>query len=76
MARTFHPSSTTTTAVLSDADSSRGRALLAKRTARNPLRRVRLECETTSTRDPIAVVGDHVWCETHGDFARVVSVVE
>lgn len=49
---------------------------LARRTAKNPLRRVRLACEERSQRDPVAVVGDHVWCETHNDFARVISVVE
>lgn len=61
---------------LTPAQQARGRARLARTTAANPLRRVRLACETTSRRDPVAVVGDHVWCDTHGDFARVVTVIE
>jgi hypothetical protein len=56
----------------------RERALrrLARQTQRNPLRRVRLACCELSVRDAVAQLGDHVWCETHADFARVVDVVE
>jgi hypothetical protein len=49
---------------------------LSRRQAANPLRRVLLACETTYVRDPVAVVGDHLWCEAHADFARVVDLVE
>jgi hypothetical protein len=51
-------------------------AVLGRRAARNPLRRIRLECETRSQRDTSAVTGDRLWCDGHADFARVVSVVE
>ena len=49
---------------------------LSRRQAANPLRRVLLACETTYVRDPVAVVGDHLWCEAHADFALVLEVVE
>jgi len=49
---------------------------LSRRQAANPLRRVLLACETTYVRDPVAVTDDHLWCEDHADFARVVDVVE
>jgi hypothetical protein len=54
----------------------RAQRRLTRRQAANPLRRVLLACETTYVRDPVAVTGDHLWCEAHADFARVVDVVE
>lgn len=56
----------------------RERALrrLARTTQRNPLRRVRLACCEPAVRDALAQRGDHVWCDTHEDFARVVDVTE
>ena len=49
---------------------------IARSTARNPLRRVHLACEERAVRDAVARLGDHVWCENHAEFARVVRVVE
>jgi hypothetical protein len=37
---------------------------------------VRLACCESAVRDALAQVGDRVWCDSHADFARVVSVVE
>lgn len=60
--------------------SERQRQLATRRLARaagkNALRRVHLACDTSGTRDPVAKVGDRVWCERHGDFAVVVAVVQ
>lgn len=61
---------------LTPAQERAARARLARHERANPLRRVLLACETRYQRDPVAVVGDHVWCDTHGDFARVVRVVQ
>lgn len=48
----------------------------AKEIARsNPLRRVRITCHGW-VRDPMAVVGDWLWCETCADSSRVIEVVE
>lgn len=49
---------------------------IARSTAKNPLRRVHLDCELNAQRDPLAQVGDRVWCSTHQEFAVVVRVVE
>ena len=59
------------------ADSERRRAArkIAKAQQRNPLRRVRLSC-CGWVRDPIAAVGDWLWCDKHEDKARVVEVAE
>ncbi|AEE44912.1 hypothetical protein [Cellulomonas fimi] len=61
---------------LSVADRRRAARRLERRQAANPLRRVQLACEEHTQRDAVAVVGDHVWCDAHGDFSRVVHVVE
>ena len=61
---------------LSPAERQRAERRIARQRQRNPLRRVRLACDESSIRDETAVVGDHVWCEAHADFARVVDVVE
>jgi hypothetical protein len=61
---------------LSAAQERAARIRLARRERANPLRRVLLECETRYQRDAVAAVGDHVWCDVHGDFARVVRVVQ
>lgn len=61
---------------LSVAERRRGQRRLERASARNPLRRIQLSCETTARRDPSARVGDLVWCDNHRDFARVLSVVE
>ena len=61
---------------LSPAERQRAERRIARQRQRNPLRRVRLACDDSSIRDETAVVGDHVWCEAHADFARVVAVVE
>ena len=61
---------------LDDHARRRAQARLDRQAATNRLRRVHLACETSGQRDPIARVGDLVWCNQHGDFARVVSVVE
>jgi hypothetical protein len=49
---------------------------LARRSKANPLRRVRLSCCHQWVRDPIAVVGDWLWCETDGDLGRVDELAE
>jgi hypothetical protein len=46
---------------------------LARATRENPLRVARLACHGPA-RDPSARVGDWIWCEQCGDFARVESV--
>lgn len=46
-----------------------------KLTAQNPLRRVRTHC-CGWVRDPLAQVGDWVWCDTHSDTTRVIEVAE
>lgn len=61
---------------LDQAQRQRAERRLARQAQRNPLRRVRLACCERAVRDPVAQVGDHVWCDTHADFARVVAVVE
>lgn len=76
MARVINGTLTATRSTLNDGERRRAQARLDRRAARNPLRRVLLACDERSTRDAVAVVGDHVWCATHEDFGRVVSVVE
>ena len=41
----------------------------------NPLRRVSIDCHGW-LRDALAQVGEWVWCEQCGDWARVETVVE
>jgi hypothetical protein len=76
MARVINGSLTGTQNVLTETDRRRAKARLARRVERNPLRRVQLACEVKAQRDPLAVVGDLVWCDPHEDFARVVAVTE
>ena len=42
---------------------------------RNPLRRVQLACHGW-VQDSVAERGDHVWCDTCADWARVTDVVQ
>lgn len=62
-------------ATLTDKQKSKGARTLARKQAHNPLRRVSLQC-CGWVRDPVGVIGDHIWCDTHADFARVVDVAE
>ena len=59
--------------VLTAADRRRAERRIARQVAKNPLRRVRIDC-CGWVRDPLAVVGDWVWCETHADQARVLEL--
>lgn len=76
MARVITGNYTSKDISLTAADRRRGASRLARKAHRNPLRRVTLACETAAQRDPIAQVGDHVWCDNHAEFALVVKVVE
>jgi hypothetical protein len=49
---------------------------LRKATRSNPLRRVRLDCEHGWVRDPVAIAGDHLWCERCGDFRVALELKE
>ena len=40
----------------------------------NPLRRVKVACCIGWRRDPLAEVGDWIWCDTHQDKSRVIEV--
>lgn len=42
----------------------------------NPLRRVKVTCCLGWRRDADATVKSWVWCEEHGDWARVIEVQE
>jgi len=64
------------TAPLSGVDRRRAERRLARRQARNPLRRVRLGCCGSWLLDSGAVVGDWLWCDTDDDLGRIVDVVE
>ena len=59
--------------VLTPADRRRAERRIARQVAKNPLRRVRIDC-CGWIRDPLAVVGDWVWCDTHADQARVLEL--
>lgn len=48
---------------------------LKKMTQANPLRRVFLDCHGWR-RDPVATVGDWLWCDSCEDHGRVQKVVE
>ena len=61
---------------LSEHDRRRAERRLARRQARNPLRRVRLGCCGRWVLDPGAVVGDWLWCDGDEDLGRIVEVVE
>lgn len=61
--------------VLTASAARKAQALLAQHEGQNLRRRVRIECEEVLVRDASAVLNDHVWCERHRDFARVVEVV-
>lgn len=76
MVRLVNQSLIASHAELSAQDAERARRRIARRTARNPLRRVHLTCEPVAVRDPLARVGDRVWCDNHADWATVVDVVE
>lgn len=76
MVRIVNQSLTTTHAPLSGRDARRAARWIARSTARNPLRRVRVACEEQAQRDPLASLGDRVWCERHADWATVVEVTE
>jgi hypothetical protein len=65
-----------TPALLSGSDRRRAQRRLARRAARNPLRRVRLGCCGRWALDAGAVVGDWLWCEGDDDLGRIVEVVE
>lgn len=54
---------------------ARAQRQLDQLAAANPLRTIRLECHGP-IRDALAQVGDHVWCATCGEHARVASVRE
>ena len=76
MVRLVHQSLVTTRPAISDRDAEAARRRIARRTARNPLRRVRITCEPHAVRDALATVGDRIWCDTHADWATVVEVTE
>ena len=77
MARIVNSALTATpSAELTDSDRRRGERRLAKRQARNPLRRARLGCCSRLLLDPSARVGDWLWCDTDGDLGRVIEVAE
>ncbi|MFC4616414.1 hypothetical protein ACFO3K_16930 [Cellulomonas algicola] len=76
MVRIVNQSLTATHAPISDADARRAARRLARTAARNPLRRVRVDCEPHAVRDPLATLGDRVWCDAHADWATVVEVTE
>jgi hypothetical protein len=61
---------------LTDAQRRQAARELAKATARNPLRRVRLSCRHLWIRDPVAVLHDWMWCDRCADNRRVTEVVE
>lgn len=60
---------------LTASDRRQARRQLAKAQRQNPLRRVRITC-CGWVRDPIAQVGDWLWCEKHKDKYRVGEVAE
>lgn len=64
------------TRTMTHTDRRRAHRRLERIEVRNPLRRVTLDCDTSARRDALAVLGDAVWCDEHGDFGRVVNVVE
>ena len=66
----------TAPAELTPAERRRGERTLAKRQARNPLRRVRLACCERWVLDPSARVGDWLWCDVDGDLGRVTELAE
>ena len=77
MARIINSTLTATEpVVLSAHERQRAERKLAKRQARNPLRRVRLGCCTRWVLDTGAVVGDWLWCDLDGDLGRIVEVAE
>jgi hypothetical protein len=77
MARIVNSTLTATSEVaLTPSDRRRAERRLAKRQARNPLRRVRLGCCERWVLDPGAVVGDWLWCETDDDLGRIIEVAE
>jgi len=62
--------------VLTPVQQRKARAEIARRRCSNPLRRVQLSCCTGWVRDPMAMVGQRVWCDHHCDWADVVAVDE
>lgn len=50
-------------------------AALKKAQEENPLRRVRTQC-CGWVRDPLAITGERVWCDTHADWTLVVEHAE
>jgi hypothetical protein len=76
MVRLVNQSLTASHAGLSARDAERAQRRIARTTARNPLRRVHLTCEPVAVRDPLARLGDRVWCDGHADWATVVDVIE
>lgn len=60
---------------LSAADIRRAERKLARTQAKNPLRRVFLTCHGW-VRDPLAQVGDWLWCDECADNRRVTEVAE
>lgn len=63
-------------AELTPAERRKGERTLAKRQARNPLRRARLGCCSRWLLDPSARVGDWLWCDVDDDLGRVTEVAE
>lgn len=63
-------------AALTGSDRRRAERRLARRQARNPLRRARLGCCGRWVLDAGAVVGDWLWCEGDDDLGRIVEVAE
>jgi hypothetical protein len=61
---------------LTRAQQTEARRRLRRAAHANPLRRVTPGCCGVAARDPLARVGDRVWCERCGDWASVVTVVE
>jgi hypothetical protein len=66
----------TAAVALTDSQRKSAQRRLARRQARNPLRRVRLGCCASWVLDPSAVVGDWLWCDSDDDLGRIVEVVE
>lgn len=64
------------TRALTDEQRKDARRKLRATQNKNRMRRIRLACDDRATRDPSAQLGDHVWCETHSDWAQVVNVTE
>jgi hypothetical protein len=77
MARIVNSSLVATASVdLTAAERRTASRKLERRRRTNPLRRVRLACCQQWIRDPVAVVGDWLWCDADADLGRVDELAE